>query len=168
MKLYVDAESVDGYHRDGCVFRVDCDIFDTMNGVVRYGEGTQMSYSVNAFMPFEGYRLAFNGEKGRLDVREYDRQPGEVDHAGELRLTKIFGETRTWTVQRGTGEHGGADRTLKDALFVPDTADPLGQRAGSREGVLSSLIGIAERTSIETGEKVKIRDLVAIPPAWPG
>ena len=32
----------------------------------------------------------------------------------------------------------------------------------------SSLIGIAARTSIETGETVKIRDLVEIPPVWPG
>ena len=34
-----------------------------------------MSYSLNAFMPFEGYRLAFNGTKGRLEVRDYERQP---------------------------------------------------------------------------------------------
>jgi hypothetical protein len=53
-------------------------------------------------------------------------------------------------------------------LFVPERADPLGQRAGSREGVLSSLIGIAARTSIETGETVKIHELVEIPPVWPG
>jgi hypothetical protein len=83
-------------------------------------------------------------------------------------LTRIFGDTRTWTVPRGTGEHGGADRKLKDSLFVPDQADPLGQRAGSREGVLSSLIGIAARTSIETGERVAIDELIAIPPIWPG
>ena len=37
-----------------------------------------MSYSLNAFMPFEGYRLAFNGTKGRLEVRDYERQPWEV------------------------------------------------------------------------------------------
>ena len=49
---------------------------------------------------------------------------------------------------------------------MPDHADPLGQKAGSREGVLSSLIGITARTSIETGETVKIDDLVKIPPAW--
>ena len=90
VKLYVDAESVDGYHRDGCVFREDCDIFDTMNAVVRYGEGTQMSYSVNAFMPFEGYRLAFNGEKGRLEIRDYERQPWEAPEETEIWLTRTF------------------------------------------------------------------------------
>jgi predicted dehydrogenase len=35
VELYVKAESADGYLRDGCVFREDVDIFDTMNAVVR-------------------------------------------------------------------------------------------------------------------------------------
>jgi predicted dehydrogenase len=167
MDLYVRCESEDGYFRDGCVWDNAIDTYDTMTVEVRYRNGVLLNYSLNAYMPYEGQSIAFNGEKGRLDVRIYDRQPWEVDRAGDLRLTKVFGDTRTWTVQRGTGEHGGADRRLKDSLFLPDRADPMGQRAGSREGVLSSLIGIAARTSIETGERVGIDDLVTIPPAWP-
>ena len=73
--LYNDCESADGYQRDGCVFKEDIDIFDTMNAVVRYSNGVNMSYSVNTFMPVEGYHLAFNGTKGRLEVRDYERQP---------------------------------------------------------------------------------------------
>ena len=168
MDLYVNCESEDGYFRDGCVWDNAIDTYDTMTVEVRYGNGTLLNYSLNAYMPYEGQSIAFNGEKGRLDVRVFDRQPWEVDAAAEFRLTKAFGDTRTWTVQRGSGEHGGADRKLKDSLFVPESADPLGQKAGSREGVLSSLIGIAARTSIETGETVKIDDLVEIPPVWPG
>ena len=75
MKLYADCEDVDGYHRDGCVFREDVDIYDTMSAVIKYSNGTTMSYSLNAFNPIEGYRLAFNGEKGRLEVRDYEQQP---------------------------------------------------------------------------------------------
>ncbi|MCG6928889.1 MAG: Gfo/Idh/MocA family oxidoreductase [Acidobacteria bacterium] len=167
MDLYVNCESEDGYFRDGCVWDNAIDTYDAMTVGVRYGNGTLLNYSLNAYMPYEGQSIAFNGEKGRLDVRIFDRQPWEVDGAGHLRVTRIFGDTRTWTVQRGTGGHGGADEKLKDSLFAPDRSDPLGQRAGSREGVLSSLIGIAARTSIETGERVKIHDLVEIPPAWP-
>ncbi len=166
--LYVNCESEDGYFRDGCVWDNAIDTYDTMTVEVRYGNGTLLNYSLNAYMPYEGQSIAFNGEKGRLDVRIFDRQPWEVDRAGDLRLTKVFGGTRTWTVERESGEHGGADRKLKDALFVPDHADPLGQRAGSREGVLSSLIGIAARTSIETGEAIDVAGLVKIPPVWPG
>ena len=78
--LYVGCESADGYHRDGCVFKEDIDIFDTMNAIVRYSNGVNMSYSVNTFMPIEGYRVAFNGTKGRFEVRDFERQavgPGQ-------------------------------------------------------------------------------------------
>ena len=37
--------------------------------------GVNMSYSVNTFMPVEGYYLAFNGTKGRLEIRDYEK-PG--------------------------------------------------------------------------------------------
>ena len=43
-----------------------------------------MSYSVNAFMPIEGYRVAFNGTKGRLEVRDYERQPWPVAEETEI------------------------------------------------------------------------------------
>ncbi len=48
-------------------------------------------------------------------------------------------------------------------IFIPGTPDPLGSKAGSRAGIMSSLIGIAARQSIETGLKVKISDLVTFP-----
>ena len=75
MKLYAACEDVDGYHRDGCVYREDVDIFDTMSAIVKYANGVTMSYSLNAHMPFEGFRVAFNGEHGRIEVRDHERQP---------------------------------------------------------------------------------------------
>ncbi len=168
MDMYVSCESEDGYFRDGCVFDNTIDTYDAMTVEVKYGNGTLLAYSLNAFMPYEGQRIAFNGEKGRLDVQVFNRQPWEVEQAADFRLTKSFGETKTWTVGRGTGGHGGADEKLKNLLFLPEHADPLGQRAGSREGILSSLIGIAARTSIDTGEPVKLGDLLELPPVWPG
>lgn len=167
MDLYVASEDEDGYFRDGCVFDSTIDTYDTMTVEVKYGNDTLLSYSLNAFMPYEGQRIAFNGEKGRLDVRVYHRQPWEVEHLAEFRLTKSFGQTKTWTVDSSRGEHGGADVKLKNLLFLSRHEDPLGQRAGSREGILSSLIGIAARTSIETGEPVSLGDLLQLPPAWP-
>jgi hypothetical protein len=74
----VNAEKADGYLRDGCVYRQDIDIFDTMNAVVKYSTGVHMSYAVHTYMPIEGYRVAFNGTKGRLEVRDYERQPIEI------------------------------------------------------------------------------------------
>lgn len=166
MDLYVANEDADGYLRDGCVWDNEIDTYDTMTVEVKYANDVLLSYSLNAYLPYEGQRIAFNGEKGRLDVRRYKRQPWEVQGSADFRLTKNFQGTKTWTVQSGEGEHGGSDYKLKDVLFKPDQEDPLGKAAGSRAGVLSSLIGIAARRSIETGERVKIANLVDFPPAW--
>ncbi len=87
MRLYVANEDADNYHRDGCVFREDIDIFDTMSAIVKYSNGATMSYSLNAHMPFEGFRVAFNGEKGRLEVRDYERQPWKQPRGTKPRST---------------------------------------------------------------------------------
>ena len=49
-----------------------------MQAIVKYSNGATMAYSLDAHMPFEGYRVAFNGELGRLEVRDHERQPWEV------------------------------------------------------------------------------------------
>jgi len=89
--LYNDCESADGYQRDGCVFKEDIDIFDTMNAVVHYTNGVNMSYSVNTFMPVEGYYLAFNGTKGRLEIRDYEKQAWDPGEDTSIYVIKNFG-----------------------------------------------------------------------------
>lgn len=53
-------------------------------------------------------------------------------------------------------------------IFRTETPDQLGAKAGSRAGIMSSLIGIVARQSIETSKKVKIADLVTFPNASKG
>ncbi|VAX22835.1 Myo-inositol 2-dehydrogenase 1 [hydrothermal vent metagenome] len=166
MDLYVACEDEDNYLRDGCVWDNDNDTYDTMTVEVKYNNGILMSYSLNAFLPYEGQKIAFNGQNGRLDVRLYQRQPWEVGHTSDFRLTKSFEGTETWHEKQGAGGHGGADKSLKDMLFLPNQDDPLGQMAGSRAGVMASLIGVAARQSIETGQRVKIADLIKFPFDW--
>ena len=163
MNLYVACEDEDGYYRDGCVWDNKIDTYDSMTVEVKYKNDVIMSYALNAFMPYEGQQIAFNGEKGRLEVRNYLEQPWEVDVVSELRLTKSFHGTRTWTIEKQEGEHGGADMKLKDLLFIPDHPDPLNTKATSRDGVMASLIGIGARESIQSGKRVKIKDLIEIP-----
>jgi predicted dehydrogenase len=67
--LYVQAEDADGYLRDGCVFREDVSSWDTMTATIKYSNDVIMSYSLNCYMPIEGYALAFNGDLGRLEIR---------------------------------------------------------------------------------------------------
>ena len=63
-----------------------------MSAIVKYSNGANMTYSLNAHEPIEGYRLAFNGTKGRLDIRDYERQPWPVEEQTEMYLTKAFGK----------------------------------------------------------------------------
>ncbi|MBN7803128.1 Gfo/Idh/MocA family oxidoreductase [Algoriphagus aestuariicola] len=163
-KLYVDNEKYDGYHRDGCVFREEIDIYDKMAVQIRYKNKVQVSYSLTTYSPYEGYRIAFNGTKGRLEAWIKESQPWEEKDADEIHLTKNFGEREIITIPHGGGGHGGGDTRLKDKLFKdPNAADPWRQSAGSRDGAMSCLIGIAARHSIEQAKPIRIQDLTDIP-----
>jgi predicted dehydrogenase len=160
ISLYADAESEDGYFRDACVFREDIDIFDTMVAQVRYSNGAMMSYSLNAFMPYEGYHLAFNGLDGRIEVRVYERQPWETKREDAIRFTRNFGKSEVIVLPYAEGGHFGADPRLMEMIFNPEKPDPLKQRAGSRAGAMSLLTGVAAVRSIDSGGPVKISNLV--------
>ena len=162
--LYVNAEKADGYLRDGCVYRGDIDIFDTMNAVVKYSNGANMSYSVNTFMPIEGYRVAFNGTRGRLEVRDYERQPWDPGEESEMYLIRNFGKREKIDVPTRTEGHGGGDAVLQDLIFKKNVDVPPYMRLpGSRAGAMSCLTGIAARKSCDEGKPVRIADLVKIP-----
>src|SRR5204863_8667007 len=52
VKLYVDCESEDGYLRDGCLWREDINIYDTMSVVVKYENGVFLNYTANTYLPY--------------------------------------------------------------------------------------------------------------------
>lgn len=163
MKLYAGCEDADGYFRDGCVFREDVDIYDTMAAIVKYSNGAHMSYSLNAFMPFEGYRLAFNGELGRLEIRDYERQPWEVEKQTEMYLTKSFGKREKVEFEEVKGGHSGGDLRMRDLIFRKVDVPQHMRLPDSRAGALSCLTGIAARKSVELKRPIKISELVTLP-----
>ena len=158
--LYNDCESADGYQRDGCVFKEDIDIWDTMNAVVKYSNGVDMSYSVNTFMPIEGYYLAFNGTKGRLEVRDYERQAWDPGEETGMYVMKNFGKREKIELPRETEGHGGGDQRLRDLIFKKIDVPAHMRLPDSRAGAMSCLTGIAARKSIDEGRPIKIADLV--------
>jgi predicted dehydrogenase len=165
MNLYVANEKHDGYIRDNCLFRKDVNIYDKMAATIRYANDVQVSYSLTTYSPYEGYRIAFNGTEGRLEAWIQERQPWESEDYDELRLTKNFGESELIRIPHAGGGHGGGDTRLKDKIFKnPDMADPYRQSAGSRDGAMSVLIGVAARKSIESGMPVKIGTLSDLKP----
>jgi len=164
VELYVDNEHYDGYHRDGCVWKEDIDIFDKMAVQIRYANKVQVSYSLTTYSPYEGYRISFNGTKGKLDAWIQERQPWEAAGYDELQLTTNFGKREIIRIPNTEGGHGGGDVRLRKQLFQPDGKDPFRQIAGSRDGAMSILAGIAARISIDTGKPVRIADLTSLVP----
>jgi len=162
--LYVNHEKHDGYLRDGCVWKEDVNIYDKMAATIKYANGVQVSYSLTTYSPYEGYRIAFNGTKGRIDVWIEESNPIEEKNYDEIVLTRNFSTREFIRVPHGTSGHGGGDKLLKDHLFGSVTEDPLNQTASVRDGALSILVGIAARKSCETGSPVKIADLTTIKP----
>ena len=169
--LYLDCEKYDGYHRDQCVFSKDIDIEDCMNVLVDYASGAKMSYSLNSFMPWEGYQICFNGTKGRLEHKceesVYINADGSVPGALKKDGTwiKIFPHRKPayavdlWT---GSGGHGGADPKMLDYIFDPKSQekDKYKRAANHKAGSYSILTGIAANKSMKTGLPVKIKGLV--------
>jgi len=159
-KFYREAEKEDKYYRDRCVWSKEIDIEDTMVVCVRYKKGTFLNYSLNAFLPYEGWRMALNGTKGRLEAEEFHSLPGGVPAVQTIKIYPLFKKPRIIKVPKATGGHGGGDVRLLDMLFKQGIPDPLGLQAGSWGGAMSILIGIAGNKSIDTGKAIKIKDLL--------
>jgi hypothetical protein len=133
-----------------------------MSALVTYSNGATMTYSVNAFLPIEGYRVAFNGEKGRLEVRDYERQAWKVDTLSEIALIRNFGERRLLEVPAIEGGHGGGDDRLRDLIFRKVQVPAHMALPDSRAGAMSCLTGIAARTSVEQRRTVRIAELLRL------
>jgi predicted dehydrogenase len=71
-RMYLEAEHEDGYLRDRSVFGEGISIEDDMAVLVRYQNRAMMSYHLTAYSPWEGYRVAFNGTKGRLECEVHE------------------------------------------------------------------------------------------------
>ncbi len=168
--LYLDHEQHDGYFRDRCVFRPDIDIEDTMNVIVGYDTGATLSYSVNAFNAWEGYQIAFNGTKGRLEHSIVEQiyvsgtntvQGGIAEDGVRTRVIPLRGEARDIKPWTGEGGHGGGDQVMLDDIFLPDPpADKYVRDSDERGGAASILVGIAANRCFATGQPVKVADLV--------
>jgi predicted dehydrogenase len=165
MEMFADNEKYDGYYRDGCVYREDIDIFDKMAVQIRYMNKVQVSYSLTTYSPYEGYRIAFNGTKGRIDAWIKERQPWEEEDGDVICVTKNFGKRKIIRVMPEEGGHGGGDPRLHAYLFKGENqSDPLKQSADVRAGAMAILVGVAARNSIDTGKPVKIESLTTLKP----
>ncbi len=185
MELYANHEQHDGYIRDNCLFREEINIYDKMSAQIKYANNTIVNYSLTTYSPYEGWKIAFNGTEGRLEAwedipyLEKIEQPDQAElHAREMAqgakediaynqmiLHKNWNKYEVVNVPYTRGGHGGGDSRLQDKIFVnPASPDPLRHTAGTRDGAMSILVGIAARKSIESGKPVRIAELTDLEP----
>ncbi|MBD3386109.1 gfo/Idh/MocA family oxidoreductase [candidate division KSB1 bacterium] len=164
--LYTKNEQYDGYVRDNCVFRHQIDIFSKHSAVIKYANGVYLNYSLTGDSDYEGYWIAFNGTRGRLEARIEGFGSKEYNELVFIPNSRFSDKpAQIIKAEHQPGGHWGGDPIMLDKIFVhPDKPDPLGQQAGVRDGVMSILIGIAARTSVYTGKPVNIADLTDLTP----
>lgn len=185
MDLYVNHEKHDGYIRDNCLFRHDINIYDKMSAQIKYANDVLVNYSLTTYSPFEGWRIAFNGTDGRIEAwldipwMENSGMDQAELHAAEMSqgekkddkerkpiiLHKNWNDYQTIEVVSERGGHGGGDKRLHDKIFRnPENPDPYKHSAGTRDGAMSILVGIAARKSIESGRPIRIAELTDLEP----
>ena len=167
--LYLDNEHYDGYFRDQCVFRPEIDIEDTMNVIVRYDTGATLSYSLNACNSWEGYQIAFNGTRGRLEHEMVEQiyvaganmtQGAATPDGVRTRIIPLRGAPREIEPWTASGGHGGGDEVMLNDIFGIPAVDPYKRASDERSGAYSILIGAAANRCFETGQAVRIAELV--------
>ena len=167
--LYLNAEHEDGYIRDKSVFSEEISIEDTMGVMVRYKNNAIMTYSLNSYVPKEGFRVVFNGSKGRMELdvleKSYVNAGGDKAAEGATKYEKItifpmFAESYEVPIKKQEGGHGGGDPILLNDIFGIPTEDKFHRAANQIDGAMSILTGVAANKSIASGLPVQIDTLV--------
>ena len=146
------------YRPDQCMFDSQINIYDTFVVNVKYRNGALLNYSANFSTPYEGYRLAINGTRGRLETMEFGGAGGQalpnLNEGGVQYIDyfPIFEGRERIHVPKGEGGHGGGDPLLREDIFLGE--DPNRKYdilARSVDGLRAISIGDAVFNSIKDG-----------------
>ena len=169
--LYQDNEPGDGYHRDGCVWRQEIDIEDQLAVQIKYANGLDVAYTLNAYSPLESMRVVIEGTKGRLELSSISRGTGFIGKIDVPGVETITGEQvrliipgegiQNVPLEYTDGGHGGADPLLHQDFFARDwDLPPNEMMAGLDDAIQAVLIGCAVNKSLETGQTVAVQELL--------
>lgn len=170
--------------RDRNVFGDNITAEDTMSVTARYRNGVLLTYSLLAYSPWEGYKVAVTGDRGRVEVdliesvgktfimgqeetleakEEQARLRAQFGGA-EIRVYPMFDRPYVAEIPKSSGGHGGADPFLLEQIFSPHPpADPYNRAASHIDGAASILMGIAANESIATGRLIQVDELLKLP-----
>ncbi len=140
------SEEATGVPRDLCLYNSDKDTFDNGIAVIDYANDIRAAYTVNVVSARTTRQMLVSGTEGMI---EGDMERGVVTftprHGGDPETLDLGSLT--------AGRHGGADeRIMRDFLECCRTGRT--PRSGARDGRSSLQLGLAARTSCDTGVPV--------------
>jgi len=148
--FYLEAEKLDGYISDRCVYCPDADILDNAMLIVEYENGRRGAYNLSLFGADADRKFTIIGTDGKIEASLTRR---------EITLYKRgTSDEVKYSLQVDTGGHGGGDsRLVNDFLdLIRSSRAPL---SDARAGMLSTLVGLAGEQSIEEGREVLLSEL---------
>ena len=137
-----------------------------------------MTYHLTAYSPGEGYRVMFNGSRGRLELnveestwtmpnQRVESARGAVHGdlaaptAGRTSITlrPLWSPPVDHTVAHDHAGHGGADARVLAALLDDDPTKDA-DVADARQAALALVTGLAANRSFTTGQPVRTADVL--------
>jgi predicted dehydrogenase len=158
------ASQYEGYSPRQCIYDPQINIEDTYAAVIRYDDGAYLNYSLNASVPYEGFRLGINGTEGRIDYTEFHGGDGRFPfpNPGQLPViyTPMFGGQESIDIVNLGGGHGGGDPLLLDEIFIgPDTTATVNRMAGLEDGIEAVMTGISVHRSANEHTPISVADM---------
>jgi predicted dehydrogenase len=161
---FVDpAQRYEGYSPRQCIYDPQINIEDTYAVVVRYNGGAFLNYSLNASMPYEGYRVGINGTEGRIEYTEFhggeSRLPFPEPEAQPVVYIPIFGGRQMIDVINLGGGHGGGDPLLMDEIFIGPDNTFVKRSAGIEDGIEAVMTGVAVHRAANEHQIISVDEM---------
>ena len=154
------------YSPDMCIFDSEINIQDTYVANVRYKNGVLLNYSANFSTPWEGYRLAINGTRGRLETEQWGGVgkvsfPMPEDGRRFIDYYPIFDSKERIWIKDSSGGHGGGDPMILEDIFLgEDSCRKYKILADTQDALRSIAIGDAVFNSIKEDKIIRMKDTV--------
>jgi predicted dehydrogenase len=153
----------EGYTTRQCIFDPQINIEDTYAAVMKYDGGAFLTYSLNASVPYEGFRVGINGTEGRIEFTDFHSMRGlPFRDSGPQPVCYIpmFGRRELIDATEATDGHGGGDPLILEELFLgPDLNAPVKRVAGLEDGIEAVLTGVAVHRSANEHRNISVEEM---------
>ena len=159
-------QQYEDYRTDQCIYDPQINIEDTYGALIKYEGGAFLSYSLNASVPYEGFRLAINGTEGRIEYKELHGRnilpfSDPVPEQPPILYLPLFGGAERIDVVKLEGDHQGADPVILEELFRgPDPLVPVERRASIDHGIDAVLTGVAVHRSVNEKKMISVKAML--------